>query len=240
MLQDTDGDGILDKNELSDEMGNGIPDYLESIELATSQLMVGQDTPMETDPGLVFETGAAAQWNDHSSGDISEEQLKAYQEAEYGTYHSDTNHTPSLILDYQIHELEEHGVTVNIVVSLSETLAANSVIRKYNATNGWQDFLTNADNRIETAITADGNCPTDGSITYISGLQTGATCLQISIQDGGPNDADGLANGTIVDPLAIATLSNTTDSSSNGGGGGFSLHLLMLLFTVRAFRQWRK
>ena len=239
ITQDTDGDGILDKNELSDEKGNGIPDYLESIELATSQLMAGQDTPVETDPGLVFETGAAAQWNDHNSGNISEEQLKAYQEAEYGIYHPDTNHTPSLILDYQIHELEEHGDTVNIVVNLSEAFAANSVIRKYNATSGWQDFLSNADNRIETATSADGNCPTDGSITYISGLQTGATCLQISIQDGGPNDADGLANGTIVDPLAIASLSNTAGSSSNGGGGGFSLHLLMLLFTVSAFRQWR-
>jgi hypothetical protein len=238
--QDTDGDGIPDEDELSDEKGNGIPDYLEPVGLGTSQLMAGQDTPMETDPGLVFETGAAAQWHDHNSGQISEVQLKAYQEAEYGTYQPDADYTPTLILDYQIHELEEDGETVSLVISLSETLPENAVIRKYDPVNGWQDFLTDANNRFETAISSDGNCPSDGSLNYQASLQAGATCLRISIQDGGPNDADGLANGTIVDPLAIAKLSDSTGSSNESGGGSFSLHLLMLLFTVKAFRWYRR
>ena len=45
--QDSDGDGIFDKDETGDENGNGIADYLEDSGLATSQLLIGQDNPME-------------------------------------------------------------------------------------------------------------------------------------------------------------------------------------------------
>lgn len=238
--QDTDGDGIPDEDERSDEKGNGIPDYLEVVGLSTHQLMAGQDNPIETDPGLVFEIGAAAQWHDNDRSNISEAQLRAYQEAEYGTYQPDADYTPTLILDYQIHELEEDGETVSLVISLSEPLPEDAALRKYDPINGWQNFLTDANNRIETAIATDGNCPTDGSLSYQASLQAGATCLRISIQDGGPNDADGLANGAIVDPLAIATVPRSTDLSNDSGGGSFALHLLMLLFTVKAFWWYRR
>jgi len=233
-------------DQQGDEEGNGIPDYLEDAGLGTNQLVAGQDTPIEVDPGLVLETGPTAQWNDHYSGSISEAQLKAYQEAEYGTYQADTHYTPTLILDYQVHELEEQGSTVSLVVNLVNTLNDDSVMRKFNPVTGWQDFVVDENNHIETAISHDGNCPTDGSITYASGLQSGASCLQISIQDGGPNDADGIANGTIIDPIAISEASDTTvpsdttASSDNSGGGSFGLHLLALLLMGRAFWQKRK
>ena len=40
----------------------------------------------------------------------------------------------------------------------------------------------------------DGVCPPSGSNLYSSGLTVGHLCLQLTIQDGGANDADGARN----------------------------------------------
>ena len=248
--QDSDGDGRFDQDETGDENGNGIVDYLEDSGLTTSQLLIGEDNPMETDPGLSFETGDAAQGLDQAVASISEAQLKAWQETESGSYQADTNHSATLILDYKIHGLEENGSTAIITLTLSAPMTSETAIRKYHSTNGWQDFVVDENNTIESAISSDGNCPTDGSLNYLVGVQAGTTCLRLTIQDGGLNDADGIANGTIVDPLAIATPNDsietvtgtatetntaTPDSQSNvenGGGGNLSMNMLMLLLML--------
>ena len=62
--------------------------------------------------------------------------LKAYQEAEQSNYQPDANHRTVLILDYQVHGLEESGNTVSMVIPLSETLPANAIIRKYGPNDG--------------------------------------------------------------------------------------------------------
>ena len=38
----------------------------------------------------------------------------------------------------------------------------------------------------------------------MSGIILGHGCLELTVQDGGPNDADGAANGTIADPGGLA------------------------------------
>ena len=40
-------------------------------------------------------------------------------------------------------------------------------------------------------------CPAAGSTLYRPGLNAGDNCVQLWLQDGGPNDADGIANGTV-------------------------------------------
>ncbi|MGB5305056.1 MAG: thrombospondin type 3 repeat-containing protein, partial [Gammaproteobacteria bacterium] len=47
-------------------------------------------------------------------------------------------------------------------------------------------------------------CPAPGDIRYVLGLNQGDSCIQLLVQDGGLNDADGLANATIVDPSGLA------------------------------------
>jgi hypothetical protein len=44
--------------------------------------------------------------------------------------------------------------------------------------------------------------------------------VALTIQDGGPGDEDGQANGTIVDPLVIAGSQPPPQSGGGGGGGG--------------------
>jgi len=242
--QDSDRDGLFDQDEMGDENGNGIADYLEDYGISTSQLHIGQDNPMETDPGLRFEIGDAAQDQELNSGNITESQFKTWLETQNTSYQADRSHAPKIILDYKIHGLEESGSVAMILLSLSEPLADESRLRKYNSSTGWQSFIVDANNTVESAFSSDGNCPTDGTLSYQEGLQAGSTCLRLSIQDGGPNDADGLADGTIVDPIAISTPINETStgdngevSTANGGGGSLTLDTLMLLFIMLWFTR---
>lgn len=68
------------------------------------------------------------------------------------------------------------------------------------------------------------------------GLVEGYLCVQLTIQDGGPNDADGLANSAIADPGAVSAVKplapppppvTSIDSKGKGGGSvGWSWILL--------------
>jgi MYXO-CTERM domain-containing protein len=57
---------------------------------------------------------------------------------------------------------------------------------------------------VASAAGTDGACPSVGSELYVAGLAEGDTCLQLTVQDGGPNDADGAVNGEYDDPSGIA------------------------------------
>jgi len=71
--------------------------------------------------------------------------------------------------------------------------------------------------------------------------QVDATTIALTLSDGGQFDLDGVANGVIVDPVAIGVPPVTAAASApaaSGGGGGCSLGhtnkfdpvLVMLLF----------
>jgi len=80
---------------------------------------------------------------------------------------------------------------------------------------GWQAFVENATNAISSATAASGSCPEAGSASYTAGLAVGSTCVQLMIEDGGPNDADGAADGTVTDPsgIAIPAIGTPSDKS---------------------------
>ena len=66
--------------------------------------------------------------------------------------------------------------------------------------------------------------------------------MRLTIKDGGPNDADGIENGTIDDPGGIAVQSvneivKTIDPEKSSSGGVFTLNLglLLLLLGWRSF-----
>ena len=51
-----------------------------------------------------------------------------------------------------------------------------------------------------------------------------ATTVDVTLTDGDPaTDLDGIADGSIDDPLAVASVPTTSTSSGGGGGGGCSL-----------------
>jgi hypothetical protein len=61
-------------------------------------------------------------------------------------------------------------------------------------------------NQLHSAPGRSGYCPPPASDQWSLGLNEGYWCVQLTIEDGGPNDNDGMANTTIVDPGGVAVL----------------------------------
>ncbi len=58
-------------------------------------------------------------------------------------------------------------------------------------------------NSMSSALTyVNGNCPAANYASYIQGLVVCDDCVQLVIEDSGPNDADFLRNGSVEDPGA--------------------------------------
>jgi hypothetical protein len=221
---DTDGDNILDKDELGDENGNGIPDYLEPPH-DHHELPSDGGSMLSGEPGTNLGLGDIAFDSDGSSCSVSEQQITDYLASQgLPPYQPESQYNTEKIFDYTIAGLEEVGASSQIVLTLPTALTADSVIRKYNINTGqWSAFVEDANNQLETYISTDGNCTDDEDTVWQSGLVVGAICLRLTIEDGGANDADGEANGEIDDPVALAsetTTTNTGGGSSGGDSGG--------------------
>ncbi len=97
------------------------------------------------------------------------------------------------------------GQQDQIILNLPIPIPAGAVYRKYNDHDGdgtetWHDFDTSTG---DSVVSGTGTSTSCASVAYGSGLTAGDYCVRLSITDGGPNDRDGLANGTIVDPGGV-------------------------------------
>ena len=116
---------------------------------------------------------------------------------------------------------------------------------------GWVDFDESGGDSVASAppvSTSPLTCPGPGSFSYTKGLLQGNQCVQLTITDGGPNDADGLANDTIVDPGGVgigkpivSTIEDPALGGGLGGGGGaFGIFSLLGLGGLGFFRMRRR
>ena len=102
------------------------------------------------------------------------------------------------------------GGSAQVVLPLSVAIPPNAVYRKL--VNGtWRNFLTTGTGtnalkggQIASAPGGAGTCPAPGDPAYTSGLTAGDFCVQLTLNDGGRNDADLTKNGVIVDPGGVA------------------------------------
>jgi len=83
----------------------------------------------------------------------------------------------------------------------------------------WKDFIQDGHNSLSSAPGRSGFCPPPGDAQYTAGLVNGYYCVQITIEDGGPNDADGTANAVVADPAGVAIGTNGTSPTNTGSGG---------------------
>jgi 6-phosphogluconolactonase (cycloisomerase 2 family) len=161
------------------------------------------------------------------------------------------------VVNFDVLGLEHPGEAVPILVPLpaGTTIPQDAVWRKY-IDNQWQNFVVNDDNKLHSAAhDASGQCPGVSADTWVDGLVPGLNCVRLTIEDGGPNDADGVANNTIRDPgvLAVAltpeppveppvvppvepVVKDVSVKSGGGSMGGASLLLMGLLGLIR-FRK---
>ena len=193
---DSDGDGIVDSKDTSEE-ANVI-----AVDADSS------DAAVTADEGVTLVIGDAALANGTSGIAITEETIAASGQdgGAAPTNGSDEDYDyPLGVYDFQVQDLPVPGQSARIVIPLGTGVPADAEARKYTESTGWKAFVVDDNNAVATAAgSGDGACPGVGSELYVAGLTEGDTCLQLTLQDGGPNDADGEVNGEIDDPSGIA------------------------------------
>jgi VCBS repeat-containing protein len=206
---DSDGDLIPDNEEgHGDSDQDGIPDYLDAIaecNVMPAQVAVQDGFLVEGDPGVCLRKG-----NTLAAGETGGLQLTD-SDLESSIGIDENAIIVGGIFDYIATGLPQAGKNYQIVLPQIEPIPAGAVYRKYSTTTGWGNFFINVDNQLHSAAGDLGYCPPSGSTQWSTGLTEGHWCVQLTIEDGGLNDNDGLANGTIVDPGGVAVLltSNT-------------------------------
>ncbi|WP_119860245.1 tandem-95 repeat protein [Pseudoalteromonas sp. MSK9-3] len=194
---DTDGDLIPDEQEgYIDSDGDGIPDFQDAISdcnVMQEQASESQQFLVEGDPGVCLRKGATVSQNSTGGVQLLESELPEDEAAK----------NIGGLFDFIASGLPQSGDTYSLVIPQRSPVPANGVYRKLRD-GQWVDFDTSGNNAILSAQGEPGFCPPPGSSIWQSGLTEGAWCVQLQIVDGGPNDDDGLANRTVIDPGGIA------------------------------------
>ena len=200
---DTDQDGINDDLEGTGDIDdNGIPDYLDNMPSTNVLPQQGNTTNaylIECDPGVRCGLGLFARSGSSGGVQVLDDEL--------GTLDNlivDPAFEPvGGVFDFAIRDLPTPGQSVRVVIPQRVAIPANAVYRKYQR-GRWVSFITDANNAVHSAPGFTGYCPPPGSVDWTPGLTEGHLCVQLTIQDGGANDDDGLVNSSVVDPGAVS------------------------------------
>ena len=234
---DSDMDGVTDVSESHFDTDNdGIPDYLDSSLLGDNELQqlatIADSYIMRTEVGLILRLGDVAFAAGSDSAQVSPDDIANYGagEGDAGVASAqDTVPNTGGYFDFEILGLPKAGQSVNLVIPQLAALPNGAVYRKYDPNLGWQDFVVDGNNQIASALGLPGECPLPGDVAYSGGFTAGHHCIQLTIQDGGPNDMDGIANHVIEDPAQIVSVAAAPKPANGGGGGGASSLWWMLL-----------
>ena len=229
---DSDGDGISDQDEgHGDSDQDGIPDYQDAIaerNVLQERSVENAAYLVECDPGVRCSLGGYALLGEHLGVQITAEDI-----AEEGDdLIADTYTNVGGIFDFEIHKLPDAGQSARVVIPQRAAIPENGVYRKFM--NGqWITFIEDANNTLMSAPGEPGFCPPPGENVYREGLNEGDWCVQITLEDGGPNDADSQVNGSVIDPGGVSiapetpVVTNTQDQAKSGGRIGWLLSVLL-------------
>ncbi|WP_254663592.1 Ig-like domain-containing protein [Pseudoalteromonas sp. BMB] len=207
--EDSDGDLIPDDQEgYADEDEDGIPDFMDAItdcNVVQEQALESSQFLVEGDPGVCLRKGATVPQNNTGGLQLLETELP-----------SDPNaNNAGGLFDFIATGLPQPGDVYSIVLPQRKPIPLNAVYRKLIG-GEWQDFVIGEGNELLSTQGEPGFCPPPGSNEWSAGLSDGDWCVQLRIVDGGPNDDDGIANGSIVDPGGIAVpISNNAQPVAN-------------------------
>ncbi|HAK52582.1 MAG TPA: hypothetical protein DCM54_11880 [Gammaproteobacteria bacterium] len=169
-----------------------------------------QNEVLQTEPGLRLKLGEASLAADKRGGLVTDEDLAMVVDDDTQAPLENTTDEefdrPLGIFDFEIDQLPIVGRAVSVAIPQPDVIPENAVYRKYSRMVGWQDFAEDGTNTVASALAESGVCPQVGDAVYSGGLNAGDDCVQLTIVDGGLNDADGAANGSISDPGAISVL----------------------------------
>lgn len=202
--EDTDGDLIPDDQEgYADDDRDGIPDYLDAISdcnVVPEQVETQDGFLVEGEPGVCLRRGSTSTTSETGGLELTEDE----SDAQLGE--DDQADNVGGIFDFIAYGLPEAGQTYQLVIPQNLPVPAGSVYRKFSQSKGWFTFESNELNKVFSTLGEPGVCPPPGDVAWLEGLTEGHWCVQLQIEDGGPNDDDGERNGAIVDPGGVAVL----------------------------------
>lgn len=225
---DVDRDGIPDGSDtvldypavLADQAGDP----------ATSALL-------ETDAQHTLRRGRTSLAAGRTGALIAMSDIVAFGVGEGGlAFGADSYDNVGGIFDFEVHGLNP-GEVARVVLPLQTSIRAGAVYRKFDPAAGWHDFVVDASNAVASAHSTLGHCPGPASDEYADGLQPFADCVRLTLQDGGPNDADGAADGVIRDPGGVAVTSGAPVEQAPRVGGGAFLALWLPLAALLRLRR---
>lgn len=246
--EDRDGDGVDDVDEgFGDDDSDGIPNYADDASIPANAIVnntvnSGTNFHIETDPGLHIALGDIAVAAQASGLQIGLQDIADHGGSGGGSVaNAATDYTfVSSLLNFEITGLSDATESINVVVPLQSAIQEGTVLRKYNS-SGWFDFVVDDKNKIRSAAGKQGTCPQPGSNLYTTGLNVGHSCMQLTIQDGGTNDTDGMRNYIVRDPGGLALAPQVEEevaADADGRLGSVNLWF-MLLLSVVAILVWR-
>jgi len=238
---DDDGDGLANNDPAEgpgDDDGDGIPNYLDSASLPGNVLQnqtanTASSVFIETELGLEVGLGTTAKVADARGAVVSQTDVENFggSGGGVGLNADDSFVFPGGIYDFEIRGLNEQTLSANVVIPLPIAMLPGAEYRKYDGT-GWSAFVVDSRNGVFSAPGEPGVCPAPGSSDYSQGLGAFHYCVQLTIEDGGPNDADGVRDFVIRDPGGVGmpeTTTTTTTATADERLGVLSPLLLMLL-----------
>ena len=213
---DTDGDGITDALEgITDTDNDGIADYLDSNSNAQYLPLANTEQPIQTLVGSSLSLGSIIKSSTSpivANSMIKDVDLMSFAEGLGLNNYIDSRIvrlTPMINFIISGDNVTNDGAVVVIPLPENVILPDNVSFRKYTSTRGWFNFVEDGNNHLSSALLDNNNnCPVPNSTEYISGLNIGHQCVQLVIEDGGPNDADGQINGQVEDPGVFTTVVN--------------------------------
>ncbi|MBF7073393.1 tandem-95 repeat protein [Glaciecola sp. MH2013] len=197
---DADLDGIPDNLEgFNDSDGDGIPDYLDAIpecNVLPEEVDSLDAFLVEGDPGVCLRIGNFALGKDTGGARLLDEELGPDEDVPTDPIATNIGG----IFDFIAYGLPEKGQSYRVVLPQKRPVPENAVYRKFTEEDGWQFFDETGGNRLWSTPGEPGFCPPPGGDYWTPGLNPGHWCVQLEIVDGGPNDADDMANKNIIDP----------------------------------------
>ena len=216
-LNDSDNDGISDLDEgFTDSDNDGIANYLDDNNNRTLLPLANSAIDIQTVVGTKLSLGRitqSAQGFNAKSAEVSQQDIALYGAQGQATDNSIDVHYSAIspIVNINIASISADFEQAVIVIPLTteQVISEDAIYRKYIAQDGWFDFIVDTKNTISsTSVDLDGNCPLPNATNYITGLSPGHTCIQLHIEDGGPNDTDKHKNGYVEHISVLSSFVN--------------------------------
>lgn len=233
-IADADNDGVPDSSDGSDAR-SGFANVLQAEGGPSAALI-------QATPGVRLQLGSTARTTQATAARVTREDIAAAGDGNGGSAGNSEDDFDYLsgIYDFEVTNLPEAGAVVQIVIPQAAAIGEFAEYRKFLPGAGWSEFVEDANNRIESAAGGAGLCPAAGDGSYRPGLTPGHFCIQLSIEDGGPNDGDAAAgpNGMIKDPGGAGTpKGQVVVGQGSGSIGPVALFLLGLFVCWSAYRR---